>query len=496
MINMYRISSKKSVSHSALHEVPPHPSVIAQLRVKFNELKKDKLLPQSFTFEQYYSYWRAERRGPNVPGLDDGVVVTEDTDMDGPQRITPPAKKLDNGIVVRTMTLLVDFPDQMASSRWNSNHYRQMLFGEEKAYPSGSMREYYRTVSGYDATGAQSRGIDVDGEVYGWFRMPHPLSYYANGTSGFSKTFPNNGQGLARDAVQAALNAGVKFEGFDVLGEGFVTALFIVHAGQGAEVTKSKGDIWSHKWGIPGGIEVDKRTSLKVMTYLTVPEDCQVGVCAHEWGHLAARWADFYDTTLDDTKRSNGLGDYCLMASGSWGGNGSTPTLPNGMLRMFHNWVNVVDITQSSSNVQLKPAAESGGGLLRIKNNRVMNSNQYILVEYRRRRGLDHALPDEGIAVYVVDESIEDVNDENHLAIELMQADNKNHLAKVRGGNQGDANDLYPFLENNTIGKDTKPSLDLPTKPGSKQSKKWSGVTITVNGVPGADSMSVDIKIE
>ncbi|MFQ5805614.1 MAG: immune inhibitor A domain-containing protein, partial [Phycisphaerae bacterium] len=66
----------------------------------------------------------------------------------------------------------------------------------------------------------------------------------------------------------------------------------------------------------------NKLYAITANTFLTVPEDCQMGVCAHEWGHLAARWADFYDTGRSRLRRSNGLGNYCLMASGSWANGG------------------------------------------------------------------------------------------------------------------------------------------------------------------------------
>jgi transposase len=32
-----------------------------------------------------------------------------------------------------------------------------------------------------------------------------------------------------------------------------------------------------------------------ICAYLTFPEDCKMGVCAHELGHLAFQWEDFYD---------------------------------------------------------------------------------------------------------------------------------------------------------------------------------------------------------
>jgi immune inhibitor A len=316
--------------------------------------------------------------------------------------------------------------------------------------------------------------------------MPQTLEYYANNNSGMSDSFPRNAQGMARDAIDTALAAGVDFRGYDVLGEGMVTALFIIHAGRGAEETGDACDIWSHKWVVPKSPVVAPK--LKVSTYLTVPEDCRVGVCAHEWGHLAARWADFYDTGDVQNTTSNGLGDYCLMAAGSWGNNGTTPALPNGMLRMFHSWITPTVLTKSQKGLKLTPAAE-GGGCVIIQNKKTMKASQYILVEYRRRKKQDAYLPDDGVAVFVIDESIDDVNDEDRLAIELMQADGKRQLAGIFGtGNAGDAGDLYPSDKNSKLGKGTKPPLNLPNG-------KWTGVSIKVNGTPGAASMSIDVDI-
>jgi immune inhibitor A len=465
--------------------VPPSPGLMQNLLQRWTDLIAEKRLPADTTFKEWFDYWVSSRRGENFFGLDD-ARLTHGPAM-GAALISRPKKKLAG--TVRTVVLLVDFPDKPHAMENTNIHFEHMLFGLSEQFPTGSMREYYRAISNFK-TGARNTitaGIDVQGEVFGWFRMPQPLSFYTNNDSGMTNSFPRNGPGMALDAVKAALAAGVDFKPYDALGEKIVTALFVVHAGRGAEESGERGDIWSHKWVIPSGIEV--APGLRVSTYLTVPEDCKVGVCAHEWGHLAARWADYYDTGESENMVSNGLGSYCLMAAGSWGNNGTTPTLPNAMLRMFHGWVTPTIITKTTVAHTLVPAGE-GGQCVVIQNKKTMTDKQYIIVEYRRRQFQDSFLPDEGLAIYMVDESIEDVNDENNLAIELIQADGKRDLAGIFGaGNPGDTGDLYPHNTKRVIGKTTEPASNL-------SDGTWSGVTLRVKGNAGDTTMTLDVTME
>ena len=79
---------KRYPSVNQPHAVPPSPKLMAQLYAKYLELLKERRLPQDMTFEQFFNFWSASRRGENFVGLDDGA--TEQKPSSEPQLIDRP----------------------------------------------------------------------------------------------------------------------------------------------------------------------------------------------------------------------------------------------------------------------------------------------------------------------------------------------------------------------------------------------------------------------
>jgi immune inhibitor A len=165
------------------------PQAVAQLQARYIGLQQTGSLKRDITFEQFLSVFLSKRRGENYVGLGDGkTTLGSSTDA---QLIDKPPRQLRG--VVHTLVLLVDFSDKPHDGNHVTSYYDTMLLSEG-TFPTGSMRDYYKKISGF--TTLENPGIDIQGKVYGWFRMPQPLSYYAGRNSGLG-TFPNNAQGLA-----------------------------------------------------------------------------------------------------------------------------------------------------------------------------------------------------------------------------------------------------------------------------------------------------------
>jgi len=413
---------------------------------------------------------------------DDGKAIVMSSE--GPSLVPSLAPAPSN---IFAMVLLIDFPDRPATLAdvHRSQRYVQLLFGNQ----TGSMRDYYHEVS--------RDNVDVDGNVYGWIRMPRNYAEYTNGESGLNPaSYPNNAQGMAEDAVRAALRAGIPFPANLALpqaaGPKTVAALFIIHAGTGAErqptAATQNAEIWSHKWRLRTSIEVNQQENLWVTTYLTIPGDCKLGVCAHELGHLAFGWDDFYDSNFaEDGIAWDGSGIWDLMAGGSYNGGESYPAHPAAKHKLQHRWIHPRVIRKTSMRVKITPV-QKGGDVIKVISP-AYSPGQYLLLENRTLAGYDRKLPLGGLLVWRVNEGGRQTTPADPV-LYLIQADGKRDLDRVGDYNQGDTGDPFPGATNRRLLRDRGTiNTSFPRSPRS-------GVHLMNITKHDDESITVDIYIK
>ncbi|SPQ22661.1 e566d75c-e96b-4543-934e-c285f66a098d [Thermothielavioides terrestris] len=103
---------------------------------------------------------------------------------------------------------------------------------------------------------------------------------------------------MALDTLTTMVNNVPDWAKYDNAGDGYITGLILVHAGEGAESTASRTDLWSVKWTLPNDQDFVVGGGKKVHAFLTVPQDAAMGLCAHEIGHLVFGWPDFQEYFL------------------------------------------------------------------------------------------------------------------------------------------------------------------------------------------------------
>jgi M6 family metalloprotease-like protein len=461
----------------------------------------------------------AGNRAPRIPRRPLGV--------DAPERARQTA-----GVKFKAVVILLQFSDQPADTL---NHppaaFANLLFSQG-THPTGSLRDYYAEVS---------RGaFDIEGIVTRWYTAPRTYAEYTNNQGGFGVA-PNNAQQMALDALRL-VDSEIDFTQFDNDGpdgvpssgddDGEVDALFIVHAGPGGEETENQGDIWSHKWNLPGGTaQTDE--GVNVFAYTTQPERWQIstpwttagdlmsiGVFCHEFGHVLGL-PDLYDTS-GLPGASEGLGDWDLMATGLFTHRpgqpaGSSPAHLSAWSKMTLGWVEPTWVFQDSFSIAIPPV-ETSGTVYRLWTNGV-DAGEFFLVENRQPIGFDAGLvrgsiegvgvPAHGLILYHVDPAIIGNENAEHKMVDIEEGGGIEAEAGFAGvqnldlergstgsqtvcggsvvvrGNRGDRYDPWPGLASRTtFDANTCPSSDSycgGTSQVAIQNITESGSTVTAD---------------
>ncbi len=307
--------------------------------------------------------------------------------------------------------------------------YHDMMFSSATV-PTGSMHEFYEENS-YGLFG-------VTGLVQGWetstdlYSDIDPTDYYQ-----------------VRDMIEAAciqLDPVIDYSQFDNDGpdgipdsgddDGYVDALFFVHAGPGREQTGDTGDIWSHAWAFSGG-GLATADGVSLYRYSVEPEmladgtQITIGVFAHEYGHVLGL-PDLYDTDYS----SSGIGNWGLMSGGSWGRRagdalGSSPSHLTAWSKMQLGWLTPINVAATMTGVTVPPV-ETNAVAYRLWRGGDPASDEYYLVENRRRLGFDESLvrrqidyglaAPEGLLIYHVDDTVNTNSNDLHRLVDVVEA--------------------------------------------------------------------------
>ncbi|OQW91000.1 MAG: hypothetical protein BWK78_05745, partial [Thiotrichaceae bacterium IS1] len=396
---------------------------------------------------------------------------------------------------VKVPVILVNFKD--TTTQFSTSNFDNLLFTGSK-----SMNAYYKEVS-YSK-------LNITGQVKGWYTATQAHDYYGCQYNPFLGICTNSAtwRVLAIEAVQAA-DTTVNFADYDNDKDCVVDGVIIVHQGAGMEASGNDNDIWSHKWSISyltndtGPKAGGGTCQIKVSTYSMQPEKLYsglstMGVFAHEFGHILGL-PDLYDT---DNTRSQGIGNWDLMASGSWNGTiaGDTPAHLSAWSKLALGWVTPAKVTGLLTAESIDQVSLTGD-VYQFLTGSPTAGGEYFLVENRNRTGFDAGLPASGLAIWHIDESKKTTNNTDntnecspasptfsncattHYRVALVQADKLWELEIPNGIDRGDSGDVFPGGTTNKLFEDaTDPSAKLYSGANSKihvKSISGSGTTMT-----------------
>jgi M6 family metalloprotease-like protein len=411
--------------------IPPHPRVV--------KLLNEKKIPVPFYLQNRQTLLQ---RGLNAPWSSPRIQKQNLNNQLGLERSLGPLKSPSG--TYKALVLIVKFSDKAQSV--NPVSFDSLLFGNSM----GAMRDYYKAIS-YNQIDIVT--IHMPSSI-GWLMAPQTYAYYVNSQQGFG-TYPRNAQKLVED-VLAAADSSVDYSQYDNDLDGFVDALFVVHTGPGAEYTGNNNDIWSHAWTTYTPQVRDGVTLFHYSMepeYWAAPGDMTCGVFAHELGHAGFGLPDLYDIDYS----SEGLGNWSLMAGGSWNGAtglGSSPAFPDAWSQFQMGFLSPTNVT-TVLPAQPINNSESISEAYRLWTTGSVE-DQYFLVQNRQQIGYDTYLPGGGLLVFHVDESVTTDNQyewypghtsSGHYLVALEQADGLFDLE--RNYNRGNSGDPYPGSSSN-----------------------------------------------
>ncbi len=349
------------------------------------------------------------------------------------------------------ITLIIDFSDDVGTIPPSEVDDYCNEIGYNNNGNNGSVRDYFHDVS--------DEALNYTNFVpAAYYRAQHPKSYYND---------PDISFGIrARELIIEALNhlnsTGFDFSQYDANNDNVVDALNCFYAGY-RDSAWAEG-LWPHAWTVnfcADGVctyryqMTDMQSSLRLSTF------------CHENGHMLMGWPDLYDYDYDST----GVGRFCLMCYST---SSTNPQEPCAYMKYDAGWGDVTILSSPQSNL---PVPSTSNVIYKYPH--PYHSYEYYLIENRQRAGRDSGLPDDGLAIWHVDTTGSNDNQQqtpsSHYLVTLVQADGDWDLENDR--NYGDSTDLYAAPYFTACTPDTYPNTDWWS--GSPSGLEITGISVS-----------------
>ena len=336
------------------------------------------------------------------------------------------------------LVVIIEFPQLPTGPGKDIERVESILTGIDGA------DDYISEMSG----GTSSLSVTILNTTY---TADSPPSAWGTDTDG-SRDVASDGSrpsDLAQDAVINSLN-GIDLDPYDLNSDGIMDRLLFIHTGRAQEVSARSSDIWSHFQRFTEPITIDEH---EIHHYTMASFQSGLGTILHEMLHQMGA-LDLYDVhDLSSDSDWNGVGDWDIMASGNWNGNGRIPALPMAATLDLIGVDRTIALDPTMGVMEINLTAMSAGGravTLQI------SPNESVYVENRADYGFDRNLPGSGILVSIRDDYGKDLDrnevntDPDTAYLRLVEADGDDAL--LRGIDSGSQND--PFGLSTTFGND------------------------------------------
>ncbi|NLN74501.1 MAG: M6 family metalloprotease domain-containing protein [Bacteroidales bacterium] len=358
----------------------------------------------------------------------------------------------------KLLCILIGFTDKSftkTQAEFN-NLFNQVGYSTGGA--TGSVKDYYLE----NSYGQFNLTVDVAGP----YTASNTMAYYGGNDGSGNDLRPRE---LVREAVLLA-DPYVNYADYDNDNDGYVDGIYVIYAGYGEEAGGGANAIWAHQWALSSPVLCDGKYVQKYScsaelrgnsgSYLT-----RIGVICHEFGHVLGA-PDYYDVDYTTGGSFEGMGDWCIMAGGSWNNNGATPAHHNGFTKVaLYDWATATTLN-SATNVLLHNAAENSNSFYRFN---TTTNNEYYFIENRHKHLFDAAIPGSGMMIYHVHKDVLTAAQYNNI--------NNTHPQK-----------MYPVSQNATSNPSSSPSSygDI-----NSANCAWTGVgksSFTDSSMPSAKS--------